>query len=371
MDLTTGLRDFELLANLARYFALTIFFLAAVFIIFTAFELWRFAGTMEGGIVLLVKYLVYLLPFIYLQLAPSAAMIAVLATYVIKSRQNEIVTWTAAGQSIYRILVPAFIFTLAVGLVNWQIEDNIAYRTNQIQDELRNRLRSRGVAKAVDGRVWLTEGSKVVTYVKDKSASDSGSAIATDCSTGCAVKNVEVIEFDGNNERLQAVYRISSGILGEEGIRTTGKAVRAAFGNGAFREERLSEDFLLAMESPGGDIGKRSSQMTISEVRSLLDNTGSEVEQRILGVALQKKYSTFIVPFVIALFTAPFALSLDRKGKVVTVGYAVGLWLVFVGTSAVFEQFGQNGLLPPAIAVWSPLFIFTMFGLFLLSRVRT
>jgi lipopolysaccharide export LptBFGC system permease protein LptF len=35
-------------------------------------------------------------------------MIAILATYVIKSRRNEIVTWTAAGQSIYRLLFPCF-----------------------------------------------------------------------------------------------------------------------------------------------------------------------------------------------------------------------------------------------------------------------
>ncbi len=371
MDLTTGLRDFELLANLARYFALTILFLAAVFLIFTAFELWRFAGTMDGGFTLLIRYLVYLMPFVYLQLAPSAAMIAVLATYVIKSRQNEIVTWTAAGQSIYRLLVPAFIFTLVVGIVNWQIEDNIAYRTNQIQDELRNRLRSRGVAKTVDGRVWLAEGSKIVTYVKNTGASDNEIVGAADCSAGCAVKNVEALEFGGNNEKLQALYRISSGVVGKEGIRASGAGTRTVFGNGDLREERLNDDFLLTLNDAGADIGKRSSQMTISDVRSLLRNTASEVEQRILGVALQKKYTTFIVPFVIALFTAPFALSLDRKGKVVTVGYAVGLWLIFVGTSAVFEQFGQNGLLPPAIAVWAPLFLFTMFGLFLLSRVRT
>ncbi len=36
---------------------------------------------MDGGIVLLAKYLFYLLPFVYLQLVPSAAMIGVLATH--------------------------------------------------------------------------------------------------------------------------------------------------------------------------------------------------------------------------------------------------------------------------------------------------
>src|SRR5690606_39042386 len=115
VDLTTGLRDFDLIVNILKYYALSLVFLGAIFLIFTAFELWRFAGSMDGGFSLLLQYLGYLIPFVYLQLAPSAAMIAILATYVIKSRQNEIVTWTGAGQSVYRLLLPAFILMLFLG----------------------------------------------------------------------------------------------------------------------------------------------------------------------------------------------------------------------------------------------------------------
>jgi hypothetical protein len=78
LDITTGLRDFDIVITILQYYLLTLGFLAAVFMIFTAFELWKFAGKTEGGIVLLFKYLFYLIPFIYIQLAPSAAMIATL-----------------------------------------------------------------------------------------------------------------------------------------------------------------------------------------------------------------------------------------------------------------------------------------------------
>jgi lipopolysaccharide export LptBFGC system permease protein LptF len=74
---------------------------------------------------------------------------------------------------------------------------------------------------------------------------------------------------------------------------------------------------------------------------------------------------------VITLFTAPFALSLSRKGRVVTVGYAVGVWLLYMGVTITFEQFGLNGFLPPRFAVWSPLFIFSIIGVLLISKVRT
>jgi lipopolysaccharide export LptBFGC system permease protein LptF len=74
---------------------------------------------------------------------------------------------------------------------------------------------------------------------------------------------------------------------------------------------------------------------------------------------------------LITFFTAPFALSLNRKGKVVTVGYAVGVWLVFMGVSSAFEQAGLNGTLPAKLAVWTPLFLFSIIGAYLLTRIRT
>jgi lipopolysaccharide export LptBFGC system permease protein LptF len=97
----------------------------------------------------------------------------------------------------------------------------------------------------------------------------------------------------------------------------------------------------------------------------------SDVERRGLGVALQKRYATVFLPLVIALFTTPFALSLSRKGKAATIGYAVGLWLVFMGVSGTFDQLGLNGYLSPAFAVWSPLVLFSLLGVYLVSRVRT
>jgi lipopolysaccharide export LptBFGC system permease protein LptF len=54
-----------------------------------------------------------------------------------------------------------------------------------------------------------------------------------------------------------------------------------------------------------------------------------------------------------------------------TVGYAVGVWLLYMGISNTFEQFGLGGSLDPLVAVWSPLLIFGLIGSYLLSKVNT
>ena len=50
---------------------------------------------------------------------------------------------------------------------------------------------------------------------------------------------------------------------------------------------------------------------------------------------------------------------------------AVGLWLVYTGVTNVFEQMGMNGVLGPVSAIWSPIVIFSMLGVYLVSKVRT
>src|SRR5690606_35376049 len=369
VDLTTGLRDFDLMINIFKYYALTLVFLGAIFLIFTAFELWRFAGTMEGGFSLLLQYLGYLTPFVYLQLAPSAAMIAVLATYVIKSRQNEIVTWTGAGQSVYRLLLPAFILMLVLGGVNVFVQEFAAPRTNIKQDELRNLIRSRGEIKPV-GRQWIATDEKIFSF-EFNSASDNEIAPVPTCVPSCALKNVAIYEFAGKGAELQTLYRSPAGVWEDDRVKFEGDVLRSDLGKGSVRTSTVAGGEVGGIPNPMLGTGTKPSQMTIRQVRERIERSESDLERRSFRVALEKKYSTVFLPFVIALFTAPFALSLSRKGKAVTVGYAVGLWLAFMGVTSVFEQLGAGGSISPQVAVWGPLAAFALLGTYLLSTVKT
>lgn len=369
-DLTTGLRDFDLIANLTRFYFLSLSFLAVVFLIFTAFELWKFAGTIDNGVSLLTQYLFYLMPFIYLQLTPSAAMIATLATYVIKSRQNEIVTWTSAGQSIYRLLLPCMLFMIALGVFNWQLQERVFPTANQVQDELRMRIRNRGVVANRSGKLWVANDRRIFSFDLESNASDNALADRS-CATTCLVQNLTVYEFASDKRRLQAVYRIPSAKWANDGIVFEGRAERIKLGEGKIVKEQIDGGKIDERSNPFSESRKKPSHLNADETKSQIANSESDVERRSFEVALEKKYATPFLPFIIALFTAPFALSLSRKGKAATIGYAIGLWLLFMGMNSTFEQFGLSGSLSPMAAVWAPLGFFAMLGVFLLTRVKT
>ena len=408
VDVTTGLRDFDLIRNLLKNFLLTLAFLSAIFIIFTAFELWKFAGAMDGGVVLLIKYLWYLMPFIYLQLVPSAAMIGTLATYSIKSRQNEIVTWTSAGQSVYRLLLPCFMLMALLGGINWVIQERVLPRANQLQDATRDLIRSRGIVDNQPGRYWVANDERIYSFKLAASASGSepgavttrspsstsasdntrqkpqittsGSLppnIASDnenqdplCSAGCAT-DLSVYQFGDTGANLQSVYRAKNAVWERGRIVFIGNVEKSDMRAGKIETATQRGGELAETNNPFSGLRAKPNHLNAAEIKQQIAASDSDLERSNLMVALEKKYTTLFLPFVMALFTAPFSLSLSRKGKAVTIGYAIGLWLLFTGSSSIFEQLGLNGLLSPPLAVWSPLVIFSMMGIYLLSKIRT
>jgi lipopolysaccharide export LptBFGC system permease protein LptF len=363
-SLSTGILDFDIISSLIRYFLLTLAFIIAIYQIFTAFELWKFAGTINHGFELLLKYLFYLIPFIYIQIAPSALMIATLATYIIKSRQNEVVTWTSAGQSIYRLLFPCFVLMMLIGAVNWGIQRTILPNANQIQDGFRAQLRNKGVMTLNTGRNWVATDTRIYSFEIDNEASD--------LTEQQKVKNLSIYQLSEADNKLVSVTKVEKAAWKNDRIKFLGKVDKTIWNNDIPQivTERIETE-LLENYNPFKQLPKKPNHLSDAEVFEFIQTAESESEKRIYSVALEKRKTTLFLPLVITLFTVPFALSLSRKGKIMTIAGAVGVWLIFMGVSNIFEQYGLSGALEPRLAVWSPLVIFGLIGGFLLTRIKT
>jgi lipopolysaccharide export LptBFGC system permease protein LptF len=358
-NLSSGILDFDIVLNLIRYFLLTFSFLTFIYLIFTVFELWKFVAELKSGSELLAKYLIFLLPYVYIQLAPSALMIAILTTFVIKSRQNEVVTWMAAGQSVFRLLMPCFFLMTAIGFINWELQEKLLPTTNQTQDKLREQIRSRGILAKKSGKSWVANNKRIYSFELDESRTESFQK----------VKNLSVYEFSDEDAGLRVVYRANNAVWTKDKIKFGAMAEKTIWNNNKTETSQIQNGEIAENSSPFDNLYEKPTHLDSQTLKKQIAE--NEIEQEDYEIALEKKYSTPFLPFVIALFTAPFALSLNRKGKVVTIGYAVGVWLLFMGFTNAFEQFGLNGFLSPTFAVWTPLFLFSLFGIVLLSKVKT
>ncbi|MGH9969347.1 MAG: LptF/LptG family permease, partial [Pyrinomonadaceae bacterium] len=357
-----SLLDIGLFRSLTLSFLLGFVSLVSVFIIFTLFELWRFIASSRAGIALVARYILFLLPLITVELFPATMLIAVLMTYALLARRNEATAWWASGQSVYRLMLPGLFFALAAGAGTWIVQEHLMPDTNVRQDILRAQIKG-GEPRAMTGtgRQWLAsaESNRLYSYEFDEQ--------------GHFLAEPGVYEFDAAGVHLAGVTTGSAGTWSAPNKMTIRNAETFSF-RGLEVERQVAEQKEISIEplqvfKPTIDKPSQLSAKGLSSYLKAAKRRGVEVST--LAVALQRKYATPFGVVVMAFIGIPLALSFGRRGTIIALCAAVGLSIAYWGIGGGLQQLGNLGLLPAAVAAWSPPIIFAGAGTYLLSRVRT
>jgi len=357
-----NLMDATLLRSLVVSFVVCFIALAAIFNIFTLFELWRFIALNNAGAGLVARYLLFLLPLITVELFPATMLIAVLVTYALLAKRQEAIAWWASGQSVYRLMLPGFFFALAIAFGSWLVQEHIMPGSNLKQDALRARIRG-GEARATTrtGRQWLasTDTHRFYSY----EFSDDGRLIEP-----------TIYELDADAVHLAQVVSGTSGAWSDATHLKVDEAETLALKGMEVERKSDAEITFGGVESP--QIFKptidKPSQLSAQDLRSYLNaakQRGTDVSA--LAVALQRKYAGPFGIIIMAFIGMPLAVSFGRKGTVIALCAAVVVGIAYWAVGGGFQQLGSHGLLRPSVAGWSPLLIFAAAGTYFLSRVRT
>ncbi|HCA57572.1 MAG TPA: hypothetical protein DEP46_06240, partial [Blastocatellia bacterium] len=243
-------------------------------------------------------------------------------------------------------------------------------RANKLQEGLRRQLRETTTRVVTGGRVWLVDQGRVLSFSNNSNASDNETGKVPDRVQTRTLSDAFLL-IRGEEGTAQTLYRSEKVLWDGAELSAEGEwRSLAVTGGGEIKQGTSAERFALSIDPVLGTV-RKPSEMTLSEISQQCEVSRAESEKRSLAVAYHKRIGLLFLPAVVAFFTAPFAISLGRKGKVVSVGYAVAVWLIFMGVSAMFDQLGLNGSVPAWFAVWAPMLIFAAAGLFLLSRIRT
>lgn len=357
-----NLMDATLFRSLALSFLVCFVALASIFNIFTLFELWRFIAVTQAGAGLVARYLLFLLPLITVELFPATMLISVLVTYALLARRHEAIAWWASGQSVYRLMLPGFLFALAIAAGSWLVQEHVMPGTNMKQDALRARIRG-GEARVTTrtGRQWLasTETGRFYSY----EFAEDGSLLEP-----------TVYELDSEAVHLAQV------VSGKKGAWTDANHLKISDAEtlslkGMEVERRIDAETTFAgVESPAvfKPTIDKPSQLSANDLKSYLNaarQRGMDVSA--LAVALQRKYAGPFGIIIMAFIGMPLAVSFGRKGTVIALCAAVVVGIAYWAVGGGFQQLGSHGLLRPSVAGWSPLLIFAAAGTYFLSRVRT
>jgi LPS export ABC transporter permease LptG/LPS export ABC transporter permease LptF len=361
----TTLDDY-ILRDFVVYLGMIVGTFLMLLLVFTLFELLGDILRNQVSPFVVGEYLLNVAPFFLYNITPLAMLLAVLVTFGVMQRANEITAIKATGISIYRIIVPVLLASAIVAGCLFFSDQWYLPRTNRRQDALRNRIKGKPAQTYLQpDRKWIFGQNSDIYYYQffdpDRDQFASISVFQFNPRTFEITRRVQAQRAHWTDSLQRWVY--------EQGW------ARELNGVAIQNYRQFDVATFAQLDEPPTYFKKKveqSSEMTYEELRRYihdLQQSGFDVVR--LRVQLHEKLAFPLITLVMAILAVPFSLSTGKRGAIAGVATAVGIAVVYTVTSRLFEAMGNLSQLPPALAAWSPDLIFGLVGGYLILKVPT
>jgi LPS export ABC transporter permease LptF/LPS export ABC transporter permease LptG len=359
------LMDIYLLRRFFFHFSLLMAVFIFLFEAFTFFELLDDIARHRVPFLVVVDYFRFLTPYLLYNLAPLGALVAVLVTLGVMSKNNEIVACKASGISLYRLAVPLLFAGLALAASMIVLDETYLPYANQRQDALRNQIKGRPAQTYAHPQRWIFgNDEKIYNYdLFDPTQNLFG---------GLSVVELDPATFQMRRRVFasRARWLDSQKVWGLEG------AWVRDFSNGTIvRYERFPATSLPELSEPPSYFNRevrQASQMSWRALRRYIEalhKAGFDVAN--LTVQWHVKLAFPLIAPVSMLLAIPFALLVGTRGAVGGVALGVAIGIVYWTAARLLEAMGGVGQLPPFLAAWSTDITFLFLGLYFFFKMPT
>jgi LPS export ABC transporter permease LptF/LPS export ABC transporter permease LptG len=359
------LMDLYVLRKFFFYFGLLLLVFIFLFEAFTFFELLDDIGRHRVPFLTVVDYFRYLTPYLAYNLAPLGALVAVLVTLGIMSKNNEIVAIKASGISLFRLAVPLLLagFVLAVTLV--LLDDTYLPYANQRQDALHNQIKGRPPQTYTHPQRWIFgENSKIYNYdVFDPAQNLFGGLSVLELDPRDFHLRRRIFATRAHWSETQHVWVLESGWI------------RDFSGGSVTKFERFAAAAPAELNEPPSYFNRevrQAFQMNLGELRTYIEGlhrAGFDVAT--LMVQWHKKMAYPLMALVSMLLAIPFAFLVGTRGALGGVALGVAIAVAYWAIAALLEAMGGVGQLPPFLAGWSPDIVFFFLGMYFFFKMPT
>lgn len=363
--------DDYILREFLTTLALVLVSFVLLLLVFTFFELLGDIIRNRTPLVTVGEYLMNLTPSMIYTITPLCVLLAVLVTFGMLNRTNEITAMKATGISLYRIVVPIIVIAFIVATSLFVFDELYLPTANRRQEALRSIIKGRPPQtflhpeqKWMFGKQNPGQPERIFYYQFFDPENDR-------------FANLSVFEL--NPETFTLTRRIFA-----SSVHWEPQVGQWIFENGWARtfqgdvvkdyEAFPVKTFPAITEQPQyfKKESLQSQEMSFDQLRRYIrDLSQSGFDTMPLRVQLNRKLAYPLITLVMAILAIPFALSMGRRGSLTGVAVAIGLAVCYWVIAAVFEAMGNVNMLPAVLAAWSPDLLFGLAGSYLLLKTPT
>ncbi len=361
-----SLVDSYILTGFVFYFVLILFSLVLLTDIFNFFDL--LGDIVKNHIPMshVFQYLFFLSPQLIYMLLPISVLVAVLVTFGILTKNNEVTAFKACGVSLLRLGVPILMGSLLLSVGLFAFDHYWVPGANLKQDKLRDEIKGRHTQSYEHPeQKWIFgQGSRIYYYdyfdVRKK-----------------AMLGVYVFELDPNTFDLR-------GEIAAQRAEWQPAQKSWMFYNGRSKSlegivDRNYQTFQTACfpqltENPEWFLTEvtQDKQMNYKQLKHYIRDLRQRGFDTVrLRVQYYKKFAVPLFALIMALIAIPFGFLVGNRGAMAGIGVSIGIAMSYWGIDRLFEQIGDVNQLDPIVAAWAPDAVFALAGLYFVMRMRS
>ena len=359
------IQDSYVLSTFLFYFVVWLCGWVTMVQVFTFFDLLSDIVKNNIPVAKVLTYHLFLTPELIYDTVPESVLLAVLITFGVMTRNNEVTAFKACGVSVRRLAVPVLLASAAISVGLFAFNYSWLPRANQIQDAIRNEIKGRPVQTYLHPqRKWIIHDYRIFYF---KYFDPSEKMMVEPYLFELDPKNFHVVrEINANRARWQP--GIQSWVWEQGTVRDICGVDECKVQNftvTAFPEvAETPDDFLKEV--------KQDKQMNYTELqRYIEDLQGSGFDTVKLRVQYYRKFAVPLFALIMAMISVPFGFMVGNRGAMAGIGVSIAVAMAYLGIMQLFEQIGNVSYLPPQIAAWAPDALFSLAGLYLMLRMRS
>ncbi len=296
---------------------------------------------------LMSQYYGLMLPFIFLQVAPFVTVMAAIFAITRLRRNNELVPMIVAGRSVFRVLLPVFVFAVFLVLLMVSVQQFVAPGLADGRERYKALLFDGELERLIDGRYQCGENEYV--FIRDYDIN----------SRRIAYFDVSVLDSEEPPEigkdatwdegRQRFVYTVSAtGSEGDSGVETRDLP------------EQLTPDLIESKTRGPYDL-------SYSQAEFLFGRTGESKWKVLLHYHLTFPLSNLLL----LMLGLPFVLSQQGRNLLLGMVTAILICAAYFAFDAVMRNLGDKEVLHPVLAAWFGVIFFGSLGVVLIDSVKS